>query len=81
VSEKPAASMSVPELLARVEDWDGADHWEECGALAECPHGDYYVCTDSPTCYEPECEGGEERLCNCYLGVMRGLRDALKARE
>jgi hypothetical protein len=65
-------SLNVPEAEAwvtRVDDWAGADHFEDCPALR---HTDGECDCPEDGCPDPD-EG-----CDCYLGVMRGLQASLR---
>lgn len=74
--------MSEPDVeqakaaASRVDDWDGADHYEDCPALqhiyAECGCGD----TDPE---QDACAALSESQCDCYLGAMRECRTAIRA--
>ncbi len=54
----------------RIEDWDGADHYEDCPALK---HTDGECDCPEDGCPDPD-EG-----CDCYLGAMRDARAAILA--
>jgi hypothetical protein len=61
---------------ARVDDWDGADHFDDCPSRAH----------ESHDCACPETDEGEdacaelvETECDCYLGALRDCREAIRA--
>jgi hypothetical protein len=55
---------------ARIDEWDGADHFEDCPALK---HAD-----GECDCPEDGCEDPDEG-CDCYLGAMRDCRASILA--
>lgn len=57
-------------LIKRAKAWEAADHYEDCPAYGDCPHGDDYTC-----CSEDECSDKQWDVCDCYLGVMNAMRE------
>ncbi len=60
----------------RVDDWDGADHFEDCPALFHECHDCSCPDTDEG---EEECDRLKETSCDCYLGAMRNCRESIRA--
>ena len=70
---RPASESDVKQAKAaakHVEDWDGADHFEDCPALK---HADGECDCPEDGCPDPD-EG-----CDCYLGAMRDCRESILA--
>jgi len=72
----PEAEAQARTAAQRVDDWDGADHFEDCKAL---PHVDHECdCSDTPE-GEDVCANLAESECDCYLGAMRDCQRAIAA--
>jgi hypothetical protein len=68
---RPASESDVEQAKAaamRVEDWAGADHFEDCPALK---HADGECDCPEDGCPDPD-EG-----CDCYLGAMRACQESI----
>ncbi len=61
---------------ARVEDWAGADHFEDCPASTHENHD--CSCPDTIE-GEDACANLMETACDCYLGAMRDCRASILA--
>lgn len=61
---------------ARVEDWAGADHFEDCPASTHENHD--CSCPDTSE-GEDACANLMETACDCYLGAMRDCRASILA--
>jgi len=66
----------VKAAAERVEDWDGADHFEDCPSRDHESH-----CCECPDTVEGEeaCEDLVASSCDCYLGAMRDCRASILA--
>lgn len=59
----------------RINDWDGADHFDDCPSRAHEFHDCSCPDTDEG---EDACAALVESECDCYLGAMRDCREAIR---